>query len=77
MAVSRSISVMNGFLKTEARRDRGRRAGEARRCSRIFGTDNARMALDRTKPDTPEREIANREYEVALIAFRLLAEQHR
>ena len=37
----------------------------------------ARMALDATRPDTPEREAADREYEVALAAFRLLAEKHR
>jgi hypothetical protein len=42
MAVSRSISVMNDFLKTEARRDCGRLAGVARRvCIRIFGTDKS------------------------------------
>jgi hypothetical protein len=37
----------------------------------------ARMALDATGPDTPERETADREYKAALAAFRLLAEQHR
>ena len=36
----------------------------------------ARMALDATRTDTPEREAAEREYEVALVAFRLLAEKH-
>jgi len=35
----------------------------------------ARMALDATKPDAPEREAAEREYEVALAAFRSAAEQ--
>jgi hypothetical protein len=35
------------------------------------------MARDSTKPGTPEREAADREYEVAIAAFRLLAEQHR
>jgi hypothetical protein len=37
----------------------------------------ARMALDATKSDTPERETAQREYEAALVAFRLVAEKHR
>jgi hypothetical protein len=37
----------------------------------------ARMALDTTKPDTPERAAADREYEAALAVFRLLAEKHR
>jgi hypothetical protein len=36
----------------------------------------ARMALDATTSDTPEREAANREYETALAAFRLLAEKY-
>jgi hypothetical protein len=37
----------------------------------------ARMALDATKPDAREREAAEREYEAALVAFRLVAEKHR
>jgi hypothetical protein len=37
----------------------------------------ARMALDATKPDTPEREAAEREYQVALAAFRSAAERFR
>jgi hypothetical protein len=37
----------------------------------------ARMVLDATKPDTPEWEAADREYEAALTPFRLLAEKHR
>ena len=37
----------------------------------------ARMALDTIKPDAPERPPADREYEAALAAFRLLAEKHR
>jgi hypothetical protein len=36
----------------------------------------ARMALDATNADTPERDTANREYEAALAAFRLLAEKY-
>ena len=40
---------------------------------RVIG---ALMARDSTKPDTPEREAADREYEAAIAAFRLLAEQH-
>jgi hypothetical protein len=34
------------------------------------------MALDATKADTPERQAADREYEAALAAFRLLAEKY-
>jgi hypothetical protein len=37
----------------------------------------ARMELDASKPGTPEREAAGREYESALSAFRLLAEKHQ
>jgi hypothetical protein len=37
----------------------------------------ALMARDSAKPGTPERGVADREYEAALAAFRLLAEQHR
>jgi hypothetical protein len=37
----------------------------------------ARMILDGTKPDTPERETANREYDAALAAFRSAAERSR
>jgi hypothetical protein len=37
----------------------------------------ARMARDSTKPDTPEREAADREYDVALAAFRSAAERFR
>jgi hypothetical protein len=37
----------------------------------------ALMARDSTKQGTPEREAADREYEAAIAAFRLLAEQHR
>lgn len=37
---------------------------------------SARMALDATSPDTLGREAAEREYEAALAAFRLLAEKH-
>jgi hypothetical protein len=37
----------------------------------------ARMALDATQPGTLERETANREYEAALAAFRLVAEKQR
>ena len=37
----------------------------------------ALMARDSAKPGTPEREVADREYEAALAAFRLLAEQRR
>jgi hypothetical protein len=40
---------------------------------RVIG---ALMARDSTKPDTPEREAADREYVAAMAAFRLLAEQH-
>ena len=36
----------------------------------------ALMARDSTEPGTPEREAADREYEAAMAAFRLLAEQH-
>ena len=36
----------------------------------------ALMARDSTKQGTPEREAADREYEAAIVAFRLLAEQH-
>jgi hypothetical protein len=35
----------------------------------------AHMALDATKSDTPEREAAEREYDVVLGAFRLAAER--
>jgi hypothetical protein len=37
----------------------------------------ARMALDATQPGTLERETADREYEAALAAFRLVAEKQR
>jgi hypothetical protein len=37
----------------------------------------ARMALDSTKPDTPEREAADREYNAAPVAFRSAAERFR
>jgi hypothetical protein len=37
----------------------------------------ARMALDATQLGTTERETADREYEAALAAFRLVAEKHR
>jgi hypothetical protein len=36
-----------------------------------------RLALDATKPGTPEREVAEREYENALTVHRLLANQLR
>ena len=36
----------------------------------------ALMTRDSTKRGTSEREVADREYEAAMIAFRLLAEQH-
>jgi len=37
----------------------------------------ARMELDATKRGTPEREAADREYESALTAFRMVADKHR
>ena len=37
----------------------------------------ARMELDATKPGTPDREAADREYESALTAFRMVADKHR
>ena len=36
----------------------------------------ARMALDATRPDMPEWEAVEREYEAALAAFRLVAEKY-
>jgi hypothetical protein len=35
----------------------------------------AQMARDATKPVTPEREIADREYEAAFAVFRSIANQ--
>jgi hypothetical protein len=37
----------------------------------------ARMALDATAPETPERQAADREYQSALTGFRILAEKLR
>jgi hypothetical protein len=37
----------------------------------------AQMARDSTHPSTPEREIAEREYQAALAVFRSVAEQIR
>jgi hypothetical protein len=37
----------------------------------------ARMALDATTPETPERQTADREYQAALTGFRTLAEKLR
>ena len=37
----------------------------------------ALMVRDSTKQGTPERQAADREYEAAIAAFRLLAEKHR
>jgi hypothetical protein len=35
----------------------------------------ARLALDATEPNTPEREAADREYQAACVAHRMLSEQ--
>jgi hypothetical protein len=37
----------------------------------------AKMALDATAPETPERQAADREYQTALTGFRALAEKLR
>jgi hypothetical protein len=37
----------------------------------------ARMAVDATAPETPERQAADREYQTALTDFRILAEKLR
>jgi hypothetical protein len=34
-----------------------------------------RLALDATKPNTPERKAADREYQAACVAHRMLADQ--